>query len=246
MLVSKIVMQLFKFNNTNRKPELTQQILSLHIPKTAGTSFAEILKKVYGETAVQSLHIQPLKEQGDWRVIQKGEIITPDQIRGEEPVVHGHFHYQVLQKYAPELTERPIITWLRHPVERVASAYRYADKIYRTELSETHPRLNILNSLKRNLMEYSSIPFNQNLMSKMLSGTALEELFFVGIVEHFEEDLAYLSAKLGWKGYPVVHSNRTKRAPLKPFQEDAIARWNAKDMELYKRAVELRKQRPAL
>ena len=93
MLVSKFFMHLFNFSNANSKPELTQQILSLHIPKTAGTSFAEILKRVYGPKAVQSLHIQPLDEQDLWRVTQDEKIITAGQIRVDKPVVHGHFHY---------------------------------------------------------------------------------------------------------------------------------------------------------
>lgn len=47
-------------------------------------------------------------------------------------------------------------------------------------------------------------------MSKMLYGIVFEELFFVGVVEYFEEDLVYLLVKLGWKGYLVVYSNRIK------------------------------------
>lgn len=219
-------------------------LISIHIPKTAGTSFAEILKYIYGYQQVGSLHIQKVDKQGTLGITYQDKPCRKDSFSVKTKVLHGHFHYRRIATAFQPPANTPIITWLRHPVARVVSAYRYADNIYRLELSEAHPRLHILNTLKRNLMEFAQHPGNRNLCSKYLEGVRLEDLHFVGIVEHFEEDLAYLAQLMGWGDYKIPHLNRTKeRPPLADFKYDAIRLWNQQDMALYEQALELRKQR---
>ena len=195
--------------------KITPELISVHIPKTAGTSFAEILKEVYGHTNIGSLHIQSVGKSNDLIITYQDKPVKETELNLNTMVLHGHFPYRRIPQIIKPSADTPIITWLRHPVERVISAYHYADNIYRKELSETNPRLNILNTLKRNLMEYAFIKGSRNVCTQFLEGAKLEDLYFVGIVEHFEEDLAYLSQLMGWKNYQVPHLNRTsKRPPL--------------------------------
>ena len=219
------------------------ELISIHIPKTAGTSFMEILRDVYGRNGLATLHIQSLGND-KWRAVQNDKPVELEDISIKGKVVHGHSSYSSFRQLAKLPGTVPIITWLRDPAKRVESAYHFANEIFKNELSESHPRLNILNSMKRNFMEYAASPPNRNVMHQMLEGVALEDLFFVGLVEHFEEDLAYLATKLGWKNFSVPHSNRTPaRPPLAPFRREALLAWNQKDVALYEKALELRAKR---
>lgn len=219
------------------------ELISIHLHKTAGTSFMEILKQVYGDQQVSSLHIDH-HGNGLWRAVQDDEEVPLEEIVLQRKVIHGHSSVSSLQRFVDLPKGVPIITWLRDPVERVESAYNFASQIYKNELSQSHPRLNILNSLKRNVLEYASVAPNRNWMSRMLDGIELEDLYFVGIVEHFEEDVAYLAEKLGWGNYSIPHINRSANRPvLAPHKREAIKAWNKRDVDLYEKALALRKQR---
>lgn len=237
-------MKIFSGNNRDGR-RVEPDLVSLHIYKTAGTSFAEILKQVYGRKAIHTLHIQKVGDDETGRVTFDDKIIPGHQLPFTRPVVHGHYAFKALQRLWPAATEVRMITWLRHPVRRVESAFRYVNSIYKDQLSNTHPQLNILNTLKRNRMEYAAAAINRNVMSKMLQGASLEDFKFVGVVEHFEEDLIYLSKMLGWRDFTIPHSNRTlsQQPPLEPFKEQAIAAWNQEDMDLYEQALALRAKR---
>lgn len=231
--------------DTSSLETLQPDLIFLHIRKTAGTSFVDVLKQVYKTRNVNSLHIEQVGDDDEWRITFNNKRIEADnKLQLGDKVLYGHFPYAAYKRFFSPSEKVPIITWLRRPVKRVRSAYHYASQIYHAELSEKHPRFNILNSLKRDLLEYASIEAHQNQMSKMLAGIELEQLYFVGIVEHFEEDMAYLAKKLGWGNYTIPHVNRTApRPPLPPFKRKAIKAWNQADEELYERALELRSRR---
>ncbi len=237
-------MKLLRKNDPDQVIKHNLELVSMHIPKTAGTSFAEILKQVYGHKQVSNFQVQIANHQGDMRVMLDGEIFTQRSFSPDTKVIHGHFPFQEMEKRIQAKEKIPVITWLRDPVDRVVSAFHYVDRIYKKELSQRDPGLNILNTLKRGLMEYAHAKPNRNRMAYYLKGIPLESLFFVGILEHFEEDLAFLAKRLGWKEYPIPHLNKTqKREPLAAFKYDAIKCWNAQDVELYEQALAMRKER---
>ncbi|MDD5033481.1 MAG: Wzt carbohydrate-binding domain-containing protein [Methylococcaceae bacterium] len=82
------------------------ELVSVHIPKTAGSSFYNSLVSVYGEPFV-------------YRYDDDKPI--PNQCR----VVHGHF---CANRYINEFTNAKWIAWVRHPVARLLSFYFY--KLY--------------------------------------------------------------------------------------------------------------------
>jgi hypothetical protein len=222
-------------------------LISMHIPKTAGTSFAKILKEVYGHENVSSLHVQNINDNVP-RITYNDQPYNKQVFSNQTKVLHGHFHYAHLQDVIHPSPTTPVITWLRHPVARVVSAYRYVDKIFREEVSDTDPRFNILKTVKRNMMEYAHSQQNRNLIAQFMQGSQLSDFHFIGILEHFEEDLAYLASLLGWQNYTVPHLNRTSstRPPLAEFKQDAIRLWNQEDMEIYEEVLALRKERKSI
>jgi hypothetical protein len=231
-----------RWRERQQKAEL--ELISIHIPKTAGTSFRNTLKTIYGQEAVVRLDIElenPVVKVNEERYAER-------QIPSWARVVHGHFAYPLLQKHF-DLPERdlPIITWVRDPVERVISNYYYLSKRLAEELDEPSKGLNILLKMERKLMEYARDPKSCNRMSRFLQGVPLEEFAFVGIQDHYSEDLKHLSKILDWPEYEEFVHNRTGKSydEVTSKEREEIRALNDEDVRLYERALELREKRKA-
>lgn len=231
-----------RWRERQQKAELA--LISIHIPKTAGTSFRNTLKSVYGQEAVIRLDI---KRKGP-RVEINEQPYAGDRLPPWTRVAHGHFSYLQLQRHFQLPSEEvPIITWLRDPVERVLSNYFYLCKRLAEELDEPAKGLNILSKLQRSLPEYARDPKNRNRMSLFLEGLDLTDLTFFGIQDHYSEDLNHLAKLLDWKGFEEYVHNRTGKAydGLSSEVLDEIRALNDEDVRLYERALELREKRLA-
>ena len=218
------------------------ELISIHIPKTAGTSFRNTLKGVYGQEAVIRLDIEL-----EVPVVKINEVLyTERQLPSWTRVAHGHFTYPLLQQHF-DLPNRdvPVITWVRDPVERVISNYYYLSKILAKELDEPSKGLNILIKMQRQLMEYARDPMSCNRISKYLKGVALEDFAFVGIQKHYSEDMNSLAKILDWQNFEVYEYNRTGKSydEVTPKQRDEIRALNDEDVRLYEQALELREKR---
>ena len=209
------------------------RLISIHIPKTAGRSFRVILKRVYGEKKVFNV----TRESGKaWN--EELEKAIPPQTE----ILHGHFTFSDISRLYRE-KRMPLITWLRDPVERVISNYYFF--IQRVQ-NGARPHASHRGDEK--LMTYIRLDSSRNRMSRFLEGVALKDLFFVGILEHFDEELEDLSRRLEWgKMEPVhVNSNKAFRDKFPPVSEEArtiIRQLNEKDMVLYEEGLRLRRLR---
>ena len=97
------------------------ELVSIHIPKTAGTSFRGILKEVYGEAGVIRLDIDLLKE--ELRIDEQG--FSKKKLPGSVKVAHGHFSPALLRSRFEIAPEVPFITWLR---DRFIGVMKLIDK----------------------------------------------------------------------------------------------------------------------
>ncbi len=207
------------------------ELISIHIPKTAGTSFYAILQDIYGK----SHSIEVKREQARANAGKFQRFLLP-----EHRVLHGHFHFEEIRDLVdPERVK--LVSWLREPVSRVISNYYFFNRKVNEDPnhSEWHRR-------DEPLEVYAHYEENRNRMSKFLAGIELEDLFFFGIQEHFEEDLALLREKMGW---PAVqnrseNTNRDYRSRFPPVSDELkeqIKVWNQADVQLYERALALRR-----
>jgi len=213
------------------------ELVSLHIPKTAGTSFRNILKAVYGEEQVVRFDINRF-------VAIENEEFTEKRLPSHIRVIHGHFPYNKLMELVAIPQGVPVITWLRDPVERVISNYYYLSKILREELNEEEKDLNILAKMQKTLLEYACAAPNQNRMSSFLQGSSLEDFFFIGFTDHYADDLKDLAQMLGWEDYPVLEHNITGEKPdVDEETLNKIKELNSKDIEIYNSALQLREER---
>ena len=217
-------------------------MISIHIPKTAGTSFRNILKEAFGEKNVVRFDI--VKKEKIVLVEQKE--VKSKKLSSKIKVIHGHFNYKHLVEKLEINEDVPVITWLRHPVERVISNYYYLAKRLKDELQEEEKGLNILAKMQKSLIEYARLEMNRNRMSKFLEGISLEQMKFVGIQEHFHEDLLYFGELFGIKDIkPLEHNITGTKHKIDEAVILEIEELNSSDMDIYKNGLELRNKRIA-
>lgn len=219
------------------------QVVSVHVPKTAGTSFRAILQQVYGDDNVVRLDY-PLELE---RIKIDRKVWEENQLPLGVRVIHGHFNAQRLKQRVEIPESARMITWLRHPVDRVISDYFYLQSRLQHFLEQGGHNTTILKKMQRSLFEFASAEVNQNVQSRWLAGTPLSEFTFVGIQEFYDTEVASLSRALGWTKEPNIpqHNITEDRPEVSEAERAQIAALNTKDMVLYEQALQLREQRVA-
>ena len=195
------------------------EIVSLHIPKTGGTSFWRVLEHVYAAETVQRVF------PGDYEEHEKFPIE-----RGTR-ALHGHIRYKDLEAFFDLPADVRLVTWLRDPTDRVISNFHYL--VERREMRES------------DLLEYAARGSARNRMSRFLKGADLDDFFFVGVLENFWEDCKDLGGILKWVDVPHLWENISDYARRKVPEDTRreIRQLNQKDEQLYRRALALRSER---
>lgn len=229
-------------------PDGPLPMIFLHIPKTAGTTFLEILRREYQD----GFHRVP----EDRRLVDPIHYLRslpPDQ-RRRITALTGHIPFGVHR----ELGISRYVTFLRDPVERVVSTY------YFILATASHPRREEVRKLT--LAEFARYPGMaiDNGQTRFLSGTSeiggrapsrpmdrtdLERAFsnlqshvvVAGVVERFDQSVRLVGRRFGWR-LPIEYEveNATAGRPtvdeLEEEQLQAIRVANALDIELYEAA----------
>jgi hypothetical protein len=214
-------------------------LVSLHIPKTAGTSFRLVLKENVDPKHFAKLDIFP-----------SGRIHTNDQYTNQRKfpenvrVIHGHFSYLMLCEYFELDPGTEFITWLRDPVQRVLSNYFFLKGVVADRLQEG-PDENLFPRIGKTLLEFIACAENQNVMSKFLKGAQLHRFKFIGIQDHYAADLLDLKKMMSWSkgGSEVLNETSHKSLALDEDVLEEIRRVNVHDMALFQEAMELRNKR---
>lgn len=222
-------------------------LVSVHLPKTAGSSFALALGRSFGARLLRDYSDFPINTPRLERNRSALEQCLLNERRdfGAIQCIHGHF---LPLKYLQLSVKREItfITWMRHPVERLISHYHFWRRV------NANDRLPALH--RKMIQEDWSIERFclgselQNLYSQFLFGFPLENFSFIGITEFYEEDHSYFSR---------VFINTPTRAErvnvgefggkpyvISPELRGDIEAHHAVDMALYHRALGLRRARP--
>jgi hypothetical protein len=219
------------------------ELLSVHIPKTAGTSFRYTLFEVYGEDAVLRVDLMP-KRQAD-----PEDPFAPLQSRLKRrvKVLHGHYNPVELREVYPGIPQDvKMITWVRNPVTRVISNYYYLRQRIREEIEEnTTLNVGVTNRMLKTLMEYAVQEIARNRMSKFLEGISLDQFAFIGVQENYSEDLRSLAVALGWGKYTEYLHNVTedKYSDIDEATRAEIRALNSLDWEIYQEVLALSAER---
>jgi Sulfotransferase family len=225
-------------------------ILSVHMPKTAGTTFRQILIELYG-TAIffdyldQYDFVDPEAPSFIARVGRGIRGARFKQLRrlpkASDQCIHGHFR---ASKYLSQYTDVHLITWLRDPVERVASHYYH----WLRHPDPYHSLSRKLHAQNLSLEAFAELEPMQNLQFRYLDNVPIERFGFVGVQEHFEEMLPRFFAFLEVTSVEVKTKNVNqekalhKRYDMSPETRAHIEALNQKDRAMYTYALHQHKQ----
>jgi hypothetical protein len=186
--------------------EAMRKFVFQHIHRTGGGTFRHILQDTYGSRFFWGK---------DRNITMKPEHC--ERLINGKHAVHGHFSYERLKG------SWPLVTLLRHPVERYISHYYYYD--HHWGISKDH-----------DFVEYAN-EFSDFMLKKI--GGNLDNVDLVLITEYFDESLDMFS---DWAGVEISpYNNRANVTPNKPTIHRTVKKKLetilAPDMELYEEAL---------
>lgn len=197
-------------------------ILSIHIAKTAGTTFRELLQEYYRDQlcffygSLTNAACEPIAA-------------LPINAK----CLHGHFY---LKDYRDNFPQAKCITWMRDPVERVVSEYAHLKR----QPADGNP-LGQLIAQGFSLLDFAHHPDARNVQYKTIH--SLNNFDFVGIAENFDAELARLYSTTGVE-LRIGHKSNINPDKIGPryLLEDRVrallAKLNDEDEELYRLAQE--------
>lgn len=220
-------------------------LISVHLPKTAGSSFKASLEKHFAEKFLPDyadlpINTPPIERQR--HVLESGLTMIEHDFR-EVECIHGHF---MPAKYLLLNTIRPLIfvTWMRHPVERIVSHYYFWQRRYWPEAPSLHKRIV---EEKWSLEKFCLSEEMQNFYNQFLWGFPLHNFDFIGITEHYDDDFKYFSQTFLHHNLPSfkvnINENNKGNYPISKTFRRQIESFHQLDMELYHSALKLRFQR---
>ena len=209
-------------------------IVSVHVPKSAGTSFRRLLSEVCGARIWYDYGIIFSREQA------RAELVPPGTT-----FIHGHFIADAFDELFPD---RRLLTWVRHPVERIVSSYHHF--LRAPDMRDDCCRA--LHERKLDLRQFADLEWMRNGTGHYLANKPVADFEFVGIAERFEESARLFCRQFGFRQpRRMPHDNRnpgrsTDRYALAPGDYAYILERNAADLAWYEQALErLKEEAPA-
>lgn len=219
-------------------------LVSLHLPKTAGTSFGAALERRFGDTLRRDYGDLPLNTPADTRNASalRAALALDAATLQDVACVHGHF---LPVKYLLQAGRREarFVTWMRHPVDRMVSHYRFWRR--HSPPSPAYALHWRMHAEDWSLETFCLAPELRDVYTQFLWAFPLEAFDFIGITEHYEADFERFSRRY-LDGSAVPERLNVGTAGMgEAGQPDAalrrrIERFHARDMALYTRALALR------
>jgi hypothetical protein len=224
---------------------MDEAVIFLHIPKAAGSTLNRLIEWEY--PLGQMYSIDPAFYRWSWRHLRRLSEKRRKRIR----MFKGHMLFG-LHTILPQ--PATYITVLRDPVERVLSSF-YFMRTYKFQPLYWKFKLE-----NWSLEDFVSRSPRHNLQCKILAGAEYSEpctieicqraknnllryFSVIGLAERFEESLALMKLRFGWKLQYYSSFNVTRSRPGKTdipqSTLDSIAEKNAFDISLYECATKI-------
>ena len=157
-------------------------IVSIHVPKTAGTSFGQLLKDRYGPRL--------MLDYGDWAGFDSPEAIAHrarrtsemrgrrEEIERDYDVIHGHF---VADKYEELFSPTLFVAFFRDPYQQAISNFTYL----KSNPQISHPAVKIFHDAEMSVFDYLSWDAVRNPQLAFLGRVPIDSLAMVGLTEQF-------------------------------------------------------------
>lgn len=226
-------------------------IISLHTPKAGGSSFKVLLENHFknrflGDYTDLPINTNEVKRKADVIKFDKNFRLYKKYIYNFKKVecIHGHF---LPYKYSSLLVDSNVsfVTWLRDPLERLASNYYYWQRAYDKNRSG-----NLHKTVIEEEWSFERFCFSdemRNFYNQFLWNFPIDNFSFIGIVENYNEDCKFFAKKyLGRDGIDIPNINVNPNKKKYFNDEDMVnelKKFHSIDYEIYKRALEMRKNR---
>ena len=201
-------------------------IVSVHVPKCAGTSFKRVLNEICGARIWYN-----------YGTIFSREQARPELVPAGTKFIHGHFLADAFDDLFPK---RRLVTWVRHPVERLVSNYHH---FLRTpDMRDDCCRA--LYEQKLSLRQFADLEWMRNEAGRYLANKPVEDFEFIGIAERFDASIQHFCRIFGFRNVlkiPRENLNpyrKTERYQISPEDFAYILERNATDLAWYARASE--------
>jgi hypothetical protein len=213
--------------------------VSVHIPKTAGTSLSLILNRVFNYRLLLDYASFDQYNTPDPLIVEHRDFIEQFYTG-----IHGHFS---VMRHLNVFRSAKFISCVRHPVSRIISQYLH-------ELNDSGSASLFHSDIKSgrmSIIEFSMQDGIGNGMAKHLAGLELREYDLLLLTEKFEQSLHALNYVIGDLNFdshfgdpPVfpVENSHKRRSLLQVFDEDTrreIYLRSPQDVEVYRKAEEL-------
>ena len=228
-------------------------IISVHIPKTAGTSFLATLEQHFGDTLLKDYDgygLRFVRETSSlyekYAANLKASIRLAEKDLTRFECIHGHF-FPIKYLLMGYRKQAKFVTWIRNPVDRVLSHYHHCKRNYDPKTSPIFHRKVVEENWT--IERFCLGPELRNHYWEKLWGFPLEYFDFVGITEFYDEDIAYFARHILNSDTTATRLN-VGEGGGKPYSIDEsfrrdIESFHEKDMALYQRALEMRQTKRA-
>jgi hypothetical protein len=220
-------------------------LISVHVPKTGGTSFRKILQSLYGDGFREDY---PWTENRPIWMIQGFDDLSQAEIRDslrDIRCIHGHFP---ARKYAPlqsvEGLGIQLVTWLRDPIERAVSTYLFLRSL--NTPADQQPDWERKAKTLDMLEYFQSTPYGSNRQAAQLRDVDLSRFSFIGIMERYEETIRLFLTQFMPKSSTVTiphelknESRVGKRYQIEDEVRQVLLEKNVHDFRLYQAGCEL-------
>ena len=204
------------------------ELISVHVPKCAGTSLRLALERAYGPASVHGDYAdRPLDPAAPMHLDPDGFFGPTPVLPAEARVVHGHFH---IRKYRTIRASIGRIAFLRHPVARAVSHYDYWNRL----APAGHALHAYMRERRLDLPAFVRLPFIRRLYRRVLfAGVSRREFDLIGTTETLAADLARLSALLGKELVLPVENAAEAMPALEPALAAELARLLTDEIAFY-------------
>lgn len=218
--------------------------LSIHVPKTAGSSFYRLLTENYPGKVSPSLRREHVFD------MQARQLSLEQWLDPAVEVIHGHV--TIRESMSLIARDHPrLIAFLRDPVDRVISNYCYfIDLLRHPEQQQQNPAVYELNKhrINESIFEYAEMDENRNVMFQFLEGVPLQDFYFIGLQATYEQDIYRLASRLQWAHTNVHRLNVKQHLQRNYLKVDQGLRFflrklNEQDESLYREAMAIRQQK---
>lgn len=226
-------------------------IISIHMPKTAGVSFRATLEEHFGEGFSHDYADFPLNQPPQTRyesAIKAGEAVNRSDFSSIS-CIHGHF---LPVKYLELANGRDckFVTWLREPLARLVSHYHYWYRTYDESSLSTAALHRRVVEESWSLEDFCLSKELRNVYTQFLSGFPMDKLDFIGITEHYEQDLRHFSEHYLCEKVTAKMLNRRSDSAVKVPEEqlstdfwETVSVFHSEDIALYNMALARRSER---